>query len=81
LHGIQSKTPLYRTIYAIFGPLSGVLRAVAPSAVTTTEQVGKAMLAAAKRGAPKVWLENADINALAAGVDGAPPASARTKPG
>jgi uncharacterized protein YbjT (DUF2867 family) len=67
LHGIQSKTPLYRTIYAVIRPLWGPLRAMGPKWITSTEEVGKAMLAVAKRGAPKTWLENSDINALAAG--------------
>jgi hypothetical protein len=35
--------------------------------VTTTERIGRAMLIAAKRGAPKRVLESADINALAVG--------------
>jgi hypothetical protein len=35
-----------------------------PDYVTTTEQVGRAMLGVARRGAPKRVLENADINRL-----------------
>jgi len=38
-----------------------------PQGVTTSERVGRAMLAVAKRGFGKTLLENADINALAAG--------------
>lgn len=63
-HGIKSKTKLYRAIYAVMGPLYPVLRGVAPNFVTTSEQVGRAMLVAAKRGAPNPIVENADINAL-----------------
>jgi hypothetical protein len=33
--------------------------------VTTTEKVGRAMLAVAKRGGPGKIIENRDINALA----------------
>ena len=36
-----------------------------PNFVTTIEKVGKAMLRAARDGAPKSVLENRDINALA----------------
>jgi uncharacterized protein YbjT (DUF2867 family) len=65
LHGIVSKTRLYRAIYAVVGPLYPVLNALLPDYVTTTERVGRAMLTVAKRGAPKALLENRDINALA----------------
>ena len=65
LHGITSKTKLYRVIYAVVGPLYPVLNALAPKYVTTTEQVGRAMLKVAREGAPKKLLENPDINGLA----------------
>jgi hypothetical protein len=64
-HGITSKTRSYRVLYAVFGPLFSVLRALFPRYVTTTEEVGRAMLEAAKHGAPKPVLENRDIIALA----------------
>jgi uncharacterized protein YbjT (DUF2867 family) len=67
LHGIVSKTRLYRAIYGVMGPLYPVLNALMPSYVTTTEQVGRAMLEVAKHGAAKRVLENPDINALAGG--------------
>jgi uncharacterized protein YbjT (DUF2867 family) len=66
MHGIVSKTRLYRVLYAAIAPLVPVLKAVCPSAITTTERVGRAMLALAKRGGGKTLLENADVNALAA---------------
>ena len=62
MHGIQSKTKLYRALYAVMGPLYPVLKALLPKYVTTTEQVGRAMIGIAKRGAPKHVLENQDIN-------------------
>jgi uncharacterized protein YbjT (DUF2867 family) len=65
LHGITSKTKLYRAIYAVMGPLYPVWKAVFPKYVTTTEQVGRAMLRVARKGAPKPVVENSDINALA----------------
>jgi uncharacterized protein YbjT (DUF2867 family) len=64
LHGIVSKTKVYRVFYAILGPLVPLLKAFVPNAVTTTEQVGRAMLKVAKHGAPKRILETADINSL-----------------
>ena len=62
--GITSKTRAYRVLYALFGPLFPALRALFPKYVTTTEEVGRAMLEVAKHGAPKPVLENQDIGAL-----------------
>jgi uncharacterized protein YbjT (DUF2867 family) len=67
LHGVKSKTKLYRVLYLVFGPLLPVMKAVFPNQVTTTETVGRAMLVVAKRGAPKAILETRDINALVQG--------------
>lgn len=64
MHGIKSKTPLYNLFYAIGKPLMLLLRFVSPKNVQTTEEVGKAMLFAAKRGAPKPILECANIYKL-----------------
>jgi uncharacterized protein YbjT (DUF2867 family) len=64
LHGIQSRTALYRIPYLVLGPLLPLLKGRFPKYVTTTEQIGLAMLRAAKSGAPKRVLESADINAL-----------------
>jgi len=65
LHGIVSKTKLYRVLYTVVGPLYPVWKTLLPRYVTTTEQVGRAMLHVARHGAPKTLLENVDINALA----------------
>ena len=65
MHGIVSRTRLYRVLYAAIAPLVPLLKAAFPSAITTTERVGRAMLALAKRGGGKTLLENADVNALA----------------
>lgn len=61
LHGIKSKTPIYRVIYSILGPILSLLRRIFPRHITTTEELGRAMLAVAKHGAPKKILESADI--------------------
>jgi uncharacterized protein YbjT (DUF2867 family) len=66
LHGIRSRTRLYRVLYAASGPLVPLLRRAFPKSVTTTEDVGLAMLEVARGGAPKKLLDNADIHALAA---------------
>jgi uncharacterized protein YbjT (DUF2867 family) len=64
LHGVKSKTRLYSAIYAVVSPLYPLLKRAFPRAMTTTEQVGKAMINAVRRGAPKRVLEVPDINAL-----------------
>jgi len=64
LHGITSKTSWYRLLYAMTRPLLPLLRAVVPKYVTTTEQVGRAMIVVAAKGARTPVLENDDINAI-----------------
>lgn len=64
MHGVRSKTRVYAAAYAVAVPLYPVLRRLFPRSVTTTEQMGRAMLAVARRGAPKRVLETPDINAL-----------------
>jgi len=65
LHGIQSRTRLYRVLYVVLAPLVPVLKALSPGAVTTTEKVGRAMLRVARSGYPKAVLGNPDINEAA----------------
>jgi len=66
MRGVTSGTRLYRVVYAVLGPLYPVLKTLFPSAVTTTERVGRAMIAVARHGYARRLLENRDINALAA---------------
>jgi uncharacterized protein YbjT (DUF2867 family) len=61
LHGIKSKTAVYRIAYAVLTPLLPLLLRVSPKYVTTTEQVGRAMLRVVKSGYPKQVLEAIDI--------------------
>jgi len=65
LHGIVSKTRLYRAAYVVAAPLMLLMKKVAPKYITTTEQVGRAMLEVARHGAPKRVIENSDIAGLA----------------
>jgi len=64
-HGIVTKTKLYRVFYAVLGPFYPIWRALVPKYVTTHDEVGRAMLEVAKRGAPARVLENRDINTIA----------------
>lgn len=64
LHGIRSKTKVYQAMYNIMAPLYPVWKALIPKYVTTTEQLGRAMIKVARQGYPKHVLETTDINAL-----------------
>jgi uncharacterized protein YbjT (DUF2867 family) len=64
LHGIRSKTRLYQTVYTLLNPILPLLKFILPQYVTTTEQVGRAMLQVAKHGYPRPILESKDIDSL-----------------
>ncbi|TYB63835.1 epimerase [Nonomuraea sp. PA05] len=64
MHGVRSRTRLYQAAYVVTRPLFPVLRRLVGGGVTTTEQIGRAMIAVAERGAGKRVLGPADINAL-----------------
>jgi uncharacterized protein YbjT (DUF2867 family) len=64
LHGIKSKTAWYQAAYVVAAPVLTLLNRVAPKYVTTTEQVGRAMIKVAKDGYPRSVLESEDINAV-----------------
>jgi uncharacterized protein YbjT (DUF2867 family) len=66
MHGEVSKTRWTRIAYAVFRPLFPLVRAIAPGAVISTEELGRAMIRAARQGAPKRVLENSDLLALGA---------------
>jgi len=64
MHGIKSKTTLYRVGYTLMTPLYPALRALFPRAITTTEHLGRVMLRLARSGYSKPVLESADIALL-----------------
>ncbi|MFL6812476.1 MAG: epimerase [Bradyrhizobium sp.] len=64
LHGIRSKTGWVQAIYVGAAPLLSLLHRVAPTYMTTTEQVGRAMIKVARDGHPKPVLESDDINRM-----------------
>jgi uncharacterized protein YbjT (DUF2867 family) len=65
MHGERSKTTAYRIAYSVTKPLLPLLLVLFPNYILTTEEIGRAMLQAAKRGAPKRILESSDIQRLA----------------
>jgi len=64
LHGITSKTKAYQAFYTLTKPLLPLLKALFPKYITTTEQLGRAMLRVARQGYPKRILESPDINSI-----------------
>jgi uncharacterized protein YbjT (DUF2867 family) len=64
LHGIRSRTGAYRVLYAIGSPLMPVLRLIFPGSILTTEQIARAMIAVAAKGASRNILEPRDILVL-----------------
>jgi uncharacterized protein YbjT (DUF2867 family) len=64
LHGIRSSTRWYNAVYAAIRPIYPLLRRVAPTTITTTEQLGQSMIAVARNGYSTHVLEMADINRL-----------------
>ncbi|GAA1377430.1 NAD(P)H-binding protein [Streptomyces beijiangensis] len=66
LHGATSRTRLYRAMYVVAGPLYPLLRRLIPRHVTTTENLGRAMLAVAGRaGSGERVLGSPEINKAA----------------
>jgi len=66
MHGEVSKSRWTRIGYAVLRPLLPLVQAIAPGAVTTTEELGRAMIRTARQGAPKRVLESRDLRALGA---------------
>ena len=67
-HGIKSKTRLYRAAYIALTPFFPLLKAVAGSHITNTEDLGRVMVHLAKRGkaaSDKAILEQRDLTAMA----------------
>lgn len=64
--GIQSRTAIYRWMYAVLKPGLVLLRRIAPASILTTRIIGEAMLNVVRRGAPEAVLKSADIYRLAA---------------
>ncbi|MEZ0064742.1 uncharacterized protein YbjT (DUF2867 family) [Streptacidiphilus sp. MAP12-20] len=66
-NGERAKTGLYRAAYSVVGPAYPLIARLAPKHVTTTEHLGRAMLAVVGlRGAGERVLASPEINALGA---------------
>jgi uncharacterized protein YbjT (DUF2867 family) len=62
MHGIRSRTKLYQSLYTVMKPLLPLLKRLLPRYVTTTEQLGRAMIVVARDGWTRPVLESGDIN-------------------
>jgi len=65
MKGIKSSTKLYNMLYMVFKPLYPLLKAVFPTQLTSSVQVGNAMINVVLFGSEKKHLTNIDINLLA----------------
>ena len=64
LHGVRSKTAWVQAIYVAAAPLLSYLARTSPKFMTTSEQLGRAMIKVARDGYPKPVLESEDINRI-----------------
>jgi uncharacterized protein YbjT (DUF2867 family) len=64
LHGVTSRGRVLSALYRLGAPLYPLLKRLLPGGVTTTEQLGRAMIAVARSGAPTRVLGSREINAL-----------------
>ena len=62
LHGVRSKTAWVQAIYVVTSAVLSLLNRTSPKFMTTTEQVGRAMIKVARDGFPRPVLESEDIN-------------------
>jgi len=65
LHGVRSKIGWYNGFYAALSWAYPLLRRVAGKFVTSSEEMGRAMISVARNGYPKKVLETMDIHAAA----------------
>jgi len=64
LHGIQSRTRMYRVFYSGLKPILPMLHRFFPRSILTTEELGRAMLIAARQAPAKRVLETGDLRDL-----------------
>jgi len=65
LRGVRSKTSFYQLFYDVIVPLYPLLRRIIPKHVTTTVNIGRAMIEVGAEGYPRRVLGSSDINFLA----------------
>lgn len=68
VHGMHSKTRIYRLFYKVTQPVLPILRRLFPDFILTTKVIGQAMLNAARKGSGKQIVNSKDINQLCADI-------------
>jgi uncharacterized protein YbjT (DUF2867 family) len=66
MDGIRSKTKAYQMLYSLLGPVMPLLKRMFPQYVTTTRELGRAMVRVAKMGYEKKVIEAGDIAGIGA---------------
>ena len=61
LDGIRSKTRSYQLFYDLAKPVLPLLRRLMPNTILTTAEMGRAMLAAVRKGAGRQALEESSL--------------------
>jgi hypothetical protein len=64
--GVKSKTPLYNNLYSVIKVFIPLVKLISPNAITSNEEVGKAMIYTTLHGSEYTILHNKEINELAA---------------
>jgi len=65
MKGVKSKTKLYKALYVVFKPMYPLLKALIPKNITSSPQIGIAMINSVTKGYEKNILMNEDVNVLA----------------
>jgi hypothetical protein len=64
MDGIRSKTAVYQFFYTVLGPVMPLLKRMFPKYVTSTRELGRAMIAVAKGGFKERVIEAGDIEGI-----------------
>jgi hypothetical protein len=64
VHGARSRTSWYRLFYAFAKPVLPLPGSAFHNQVLTTEEIGRAVLTVARRGAPKPVQESRNVRAV-----------------
>jgi hypothetical protein len=67
---VRSNTAWYRALYAVLAPAYPLLRRLWPGVVTSTDELGRAMVHIGRHGSAKPILTSRDLNRLAAEASG-----------
>jgi uncharacterized protein YbjT (DUF2867 family) len=65
MDGIKSKTKLYRVFYAVLGPVLPLAKKMFPKSMTSTRELGRAMIKVSKVGWESGVVEAGDIGRIA----------------